>query len=1107
MALLRLVALLPKYLSAAVSRRAGVSFALGLLCASLVTVGSLDAPVAVAAEGPVWQISSLSTPTNLPPGSTKAAIVVTATNIGAGASSTNISLPTIEDTLPEGLTATAVIGTDSYSARSAAPELGERMICYSPPTVTCLDPRPVDPGDVLTVRITVEVSPSGLPPSVVNHANISGGGANAATVDSRISVGGSTAPPGIVSGSALVATSSSQAGAHANLTTAFALSTVKPFETAVDVRDVRSDLPVGLVGNTVGMPRCSMSKVLLQVRDPNACPRDTMVGIASLMLDEGDGAEGILPLSTPVYNIAPAPGEPAAFAFDAYVFPVRLDTSVLSDGNYGIRVTVPEISEAAITLATSVTIWGVPADHSGPGVNGETNIFGESWGAPNPGQTRVPLLTNPQQCSAPTTATIATDSWSDPGVFQSLPVPTDTFSGCGELSLDSSFSMLPDTLQAGAPAGYTLNLQIPQDTDPDGLATPNVRKVVTKLPLGTVISPSAATGLSACSSEQFFGPGPREQRSASPGECPANSQVGTVSITTPALVLPLTGAVYLAQPECGPCTPSDAASGRMVRLFVQVVGKGESGIVVKLEGRAQINQQTGQVTATFEENPQLPFNEFELKLGGGERATLANPRTCGPASTSLELTPWSAPFTADSTSFSTFEVGGCPGARFAPSFVTGTTSNQAGGFSPLTLSFGRSDSDEYLNRLQLRMPPGLLGVVSSVPLCGEPQAAQGTCPAASLIGHTNVETGPGADPFLVEGGQVFLTGPYAGAPYGLSIIVPAQAGPYTLSGSTGNGTVVVRAAIAVDPNTAALTVTSDPLPRMLDGIPLQLRLVNVTIDRPNFIFNPTDCNPLSSTGILSSSEGMSATIASHFQVTDCAALHFKPSFTVSTSGHTSRKDGASLDAKVVYPAGAFGSQANIASVKVDLPKQLPSRLSTLQKACPAATFEANPAICPAASVVGVARAKTPVLPVELTGPVYFVSHGGEAFPSLIVILQGDGVRVDLTGSTFISKAGITSSTFRTVPDVPIDSFELYLPEGPHSALAATGNLCKSKLAMPTAFVAQNGAQIKQSTNIAVSGCSRVESARATKRDKKAPRVSRRRTHDGKVSDAHAGGKR
>jgi hypothetical protein len=598
-----------------------------------------------------------------------------------------------------------------------------------------------------------------------------------------------------------------------------------------------------------------------------------------------------------------------------------------------------------------------------------------------------------------------------------------------------------------------------------------VKKVVASLPQGTVISPSAADGLGDCSNEQFG------LHSGVPGGCPRDSQVGTVRIKTPALEEDLTGDVYLATPECDVCSPQDAQDGKMVRLFVQVVGEGESGIVVKLEGTAQINQQTGQVTTTFNENPQLPFDEFELKLEGGERATLANGRACGPETTKVDLTPWSTPYTPDAVPTSTFDLNeNCFAPQFNPTFFAGTTSNQAGNFSPFTLSFGRKDSDEFLNGLQVRMPPGLLGMLSKVSLCPEPQASTGTCGPESRIGETTVETGPGADPFLVTGGKVFITGPYKGAPYGLSIVVPAKAGPYTLSGTTGLGTVVVRSAINVNPETSALTVTADPLPTELDGIPLQLQLVNVTINRPEFTFNPTNCNKLTLGATMTSTQAASVNTNSSFQVTNCGAMKFKPTFKVSTSGKTSRKNGASLDARLTYPAGAQGTQASISKFKVDLPRQLPSRLTTLQKGCPAATFAANPASCSSGSIVGVAKVSTPVLRSELTGPVYFVSHGGEQFPNLVIVLQGEGVRVDLVGDTFISKAGITSTTLNTVPDVPFSSFELYLPEGPGSALAANGNLCTSNLQMPTAMVAQNGLEIHNSTKIAVTGCPKAKKA-------------------------------
>ena len=278
------------------------------------------------------------------------------------------------------------------------------------------------------------------------------------------------------------------------------------------------------------------------------------------------------------------------------------------------------------------------------------------------------------------------------------------------------------------------------------------------------------------------------------------------------------------------------------------------------------------------------------------------------------------------------------------------------------------------------------------------------------------------------------------------------------------------------PLTAALTVTTDPsgphaIPHLIDGIPVQIQKVNVTINRERFTFNPTNCTPASITGAITGDEGGSSPVSVPFQASKCELLKFTPKFAVSTSGRTSKANGAWLTAKVSEPPGALGTQANIARVKVELPRQLPSRLTTLQKACTSAQFEANPAGCPSPSVIGHAKCITPLVPVPLEGPVYFVSHGGEAFPSLEVVLQGYGVKVILVGTTFISKAGVTSTTFKTVPDAPFSSFELTLGEGPYSALAANGKLCGQKLAMPTEFVAQNEAMLKQSTAITVEGCS------------------------------------
>jgi hypothetical protein len=319
---------------------------------------------------------------------------------------------------------------------------------------------------------------------------------------------------------------------------------------------------------------------------------------------------------------------------------------------------------------------------------------------------------------------------------------------------------------------------------------------------------------------------------------------------------------------------------------------------------------------------------------------------------------------------------------------------------------------------------------------------------------------------------VFLTGPYRRAPFGLSIAIPAKAGPFNL------GTVVVRSAITIDPVTSALTVTSDPLPQILDGVPLRVQSVNVTVDRPAFMFNPTNCTGKQVTGTLASAQGTVSQVASPFAASGCKNLPFKPKFTATTKARTSKANGASLSVKV----GSTPGQANIAKVDVQLPKALPARLTTLQKACTEAQFAANPAGCPAASVIGVAKAITPVLNVPLVGPAILVSHGGAAFPDVEFILQGQGVTVELDGKTQIKK-GITYSRFESVPDAPITSFETVLPQGSHSVLAANlpvkakGSLCGSKLVLPTTLVGQNGAQVKQSTKLGVSGCPKVKRAR------------------------------
>jgi hypothetical protein len=1076
------------------ARRARRAAACVIAAAAFMLPASPPSAAAAIAEPPVWRPVSLAEPTHLPPGG-EGLLVVSATNVGG---KTDGSAVTIEDTLPAGLSATAVAGYDAYLSGGTSGEgVGERPMTCSPSPETesplrCeIEGVEMITGDSLVVAIHVKV---GAPPGSAepNEVTVSGGGAATAAVSNPVVVSPTPAGFGVAPGSLIAATSNDQAGAHASVTTAFTMNTDVFGHVAEDEKDIRFDLPPGLVGAAVGLPKCTEAKILEQLSNPTACPRDSMVGMVTLSINLVPGTAP-LGFATPLYAIPPAPGEPAAFSFDALLLPVRLDTSVLSGGGYGVRITAPSLSEAAETFSTWITVWGVPADHSGPPASeatGGKTVFGEPFGGPEPAARRIPLMTNPQRCGVPMEAAVSLDSWPHPGLFTGQAAAIGPFGGCEALSLEPSFTMLPSNLEAGAPAGYTLDLNLPQNSEPDGLAAPTVKDLTLALPVGTVISPSFAWGLGACPEAQF---GPH---SSEPADCPRESRIGEVELRTPDLPEPLRGEVYLGSPLCGPCTPADAEDGRMVRLFVQAVAQGGSGIVVKLSGAGSIDQKTGRITTTFAEDPPLPFGELRLTLAGGPRAALANPRECGPAATNIDITPWSSPFTEDLAPSFAFDVErGClapraapglasglaPGAapRFAPTLTAQTTNVQAGAYTPFTLAFGRGDEDGFFSGFAERLPPGLTARIAGAALCPEPGAGKGECPAGSLIGEVQALTGPGADPFLVGGGKVFLTGPYGGAPFGLSIVLPAVAGPYTLAGTTGSGTVVVRAAVAVDPSDAHLTITAGPLPTELDGIPLQIKVVDVTIDRGEFIINPTSCERTTIDSALTSVEGAAAALTTPFQVAGCAGLRFAPRLSASITGHASRADGVGLDVKLTYPFAA--GQANVKSVRVELPKRLPSRLKTLQQACPDTVFAEDPSRCPPASRVGEARASTPILPDELTGPAWFVSHGGAAYPDLVVVLRdAEGVKVDLVGSTAISKSGITSTTFAGVPDVPIGAFELDLPEGPHSALAAVGRLCGRTLAMPTLFTAWNGAVLKKKTPIAVSGCPKAAHKRTRK---------------------------
>lgn len=1076
----------------------GVSILVGALVL-LLGVGQAQATM------PWWHVNTISAP--MAGVSGESMVVLEVSNLGDAAVDGFEHPVTIADLLPAGVIPKQVHGEGGGSFPIGIDSLKEDFDCsLAGQLVSCTYDGPLLAYERFMVEIGVEVIQGDG--SGTSEVAVTGGGAPALVWQGKLGLesGKSFGPeeyevdPEEEGGSI-----DTQAGSHP-----FQLTTTLTFKTqAVPVnnpehkkepspelqpvgltKDARFDLPPGFVGNPTPLPKCPLS-VFVKLSTEVRCPDNTVVGVATpIITNTALGPYVPLAVTVPIYILEPAIGEPARFGFSTQLGPVVLDTSVKTGGDYSVVVSVPNVPSDLGLVGSQVTFWGVPADPRHDMSRGQCldEYEGDMHKAKRfeflcPVQEKPqPFLTMPTSCAGPLRTSVQADSWEEAGRFAA---PKESFfssgtiiptglDGCNQLSFEPSISVTANGEEGSTPTGLTVGVHVNQEAslNPEGLAQASVKDTTVALPAGVGLNPSGADGLSACSLSQIALESPSEQT------CPESAKIGTVEIKTPLLPNPLVGAAYLATQEENPF-------GSLIALYI-VARDPISGVLLKVAGEVKPQEGTGQLVSTFKETPQLPFEDLHINFFGGSRAPLGTPALCGSYVTQASIAPWSGNAPAQISS-SPFQITSGPGGtpcldplRFAPSLTAGSLNIQAGAFTPFTTTMSREDGNQNLQAVQLRMPPGLSGILTGVPLCAEAQANAGTCGPESLIGETTVSVGLGSNPYSVKGGRVYITGPYEGAPFGLSIVNPAKAGPFDLEKNTPCDCVVVRAKIEVDPTTTALTITTDSagpykIPQMIDGIPLQIKHVNVIIDRQGFTFNPTDCRPLKITGSLVSTEGVVSSLNVPLQVTNCATLGFKPSFSVTTSGHTSRAKGASLHVKLSYPKLRFGSQANIASVKVSLPKRLPSRLTTLQKACPARIFEQNPAACPRDSRVGTARASTPLLPVELNGPAYFVSHGGAKFPELIVVLSGYGVTVDLHGETFINeKTNVTSSIFRTVPDVPVGTFELNLPEGPNSALAATANLCASELKMPTAFKAQNGMEIHRSTSIGVTGCHKTK---------------------------------
>ncbi len=831
-----------------------------------------------------------------------------------------------------------------------------------------------------------------------------------------------------------------QAGSHADVVTDLTFNlTTGPDGTEIpdeELRDLQVDLPAGFYGDPKAQPTCTAAKLV--ARD-GFCDPAAQVGVLGYEIVPGFNLE------FPVYNMETPATKTALLGAIVAGAQVNINISVRTEGDYGLRATLSNINQALILRRTVLTLWGVPADPAhDPSRYSALFSGGLSAGIPP-----KPFLTLPARCE-PMTTSLKADSWQHPGAWVTAAATSPPLTGCDRLRFDAKISARPQVTDAGAPSGYDVSVSIPQDQSVSGLGTPQLRKAVVTLPEGTKVSPASATGLGACS-DQDLKLGTNEEPS-----CPESSKVGTVSIVTPVLHDPVEGDVILGtqQPD------------QLLRLFFVARGP---GLLLKIPGKVDPDPVTGRLVATFDGTPQLPFSTLNMSFKGGARASLSNPKVCGTFATHATLTPWSGgPAVAADDAF-TIDRRCDRAGRFEPALDAGVIDPTAGGSSTALFNLSRPDGQQDINAVDVTLPPGLLAHVDDVSLCPEAHAAAGTCAAGSQIGSVRVGVGAGSSPLSVpEPGKaptaVYLAGPYKGAPFSLSIVVPAQAGPFDL------GTVVIRAALFVDPTTAQVLVRSDPLPTILRGIPLDLQKLSVIVDRPRFMLTPTSCAPMQVSAQVVSTSGARAGVSSPFAATDCASLAHRPklAFALTGKGQTTDDKHPTLTAHLTPRAG----DANIKQAKVTLPLSLALDPENANGLCEPGDAAANR--CPAASIVGHAKAVS-LLHDPLEAPIYFVRGERKdpksgrvirTLPRFYLPFRGENVQINVYASSQVSGGKRLVTTFDNLPDVLLRSFDVTLNGGAHGILVVSNaNLCAANQIATSVFVGQNGKAFEDNISV------------------------------------------
>jgi hypothetical protein len=1080
-----------------------VAVAMGLfLSATAVPTAS-----AAGAESPWWHLSLGSRPTVLPAeAGEKAEVILTATNLGDAFAAGAADPVRLAATLPAGLTVDSVIGIagSSESQGNRGP-----VACVKVPSLVCTFAGTLPPFDPIEVRIAVTISGEGPPPGSLAEATVSGGGALPVSISHPLASGPEATPFGL-DGFGLGfeeegGAPATQAGSHPfQQTVSLAINQeaarINPAQSAYEARpaalpkDVGVDLPRGLIGNPSPFPTCSLAK-FLQAPPTNSidneCKPQTAVGVAVVNFDEPLNLH-LYTRAVPIFNIEPGFGEPARFGFMLPGTPVLIDTALRSGpgGDYGITASTTNISQTAALLSSQLTLWGVPGDPRHDNSRGwgcleasrQVAEPAEACATP-PAEPHPPaFLTLPTSCTGPLLSSAEADSW----VPDALPVlrqadPLQALDSCNRVPFTPTIESAPTSDAATSPTGLDFHLDVNDEgllnSNPESIAQSEIKKAVVTLPEGFTTNPSVAEGLKACGLAEF------EAATVAPGTgCTPESKIGSVQIESPLVSQKVEGSLYVARQRENPF-------GSLLALYM-IARNPELGVLVRSAGKVEPNPVTGQLTTTFDEIPQLPFSHFQLSFRQGQRSPLVTPPTCGTYTVKADLYPYSNPTEArhEQSSFQITqgpEGQGCPNGTppFHPVLEAGSLNPTAGTYSPFTTKITRKDSEQEITRFSIKLPTGLLAKLKGVSECSDAQIATAksregegggtieqehpSCPSGSEIGHSLVGSGVG-NVLAYAPGKLYLAGPYHGSPISIVSVTAAKVGPFDL------GTVVVRFALDVNHETAEVSVdgaASDPIPHIVDGIPIHLRDIRAYVDRPGFALNPTSCAKKSTAAtvlgsganFVSSSDDVPVTVSSPFQAADCASLGFAPKLALNLTGKKTHRGALpALKAVLTYPKG--GAYANIAKAQVTLPGSEFLEQGHLKNVCTRKVFEtgATPGEnCPKNSIYGKARAVTPLLEAPLEGPVYLRTGYGTRLPELAAALNGPQISITLAGTIdSVHQKGTEGSrirnTFALVPDAPVEKFVLELKGGNKGLLVNSTDVCKGTHKALAAFTGQNG---------------------------------------------------